>query len=84
MSDTQGITDPTYGTRAEHLAWCKIRALEYLENVGPIEAFASMTSDMNKHPETRRHLGLELGRRLLIGGFLSTPAQVREWVGGFL
>lgn len=42
-------------TRAEHLQWCKDRALEYLdpgEDYSPQEAVTSMLSDLNKHPDT--------------------------------
>lgn len=42
--------------RAEHLNWCKQRALEYL-NPGQFfsidDAMASMASDLGKHDETR-------------------------------
>jgi hypothetical protein len=37
--------------RAEHLQWCKRRALEYLPH-DPQGAVASMISDLGKHPET--------------------------------
>lgn len=40
--------------RAEHLAWAKERALEYLpDNVN--DAMASFMSDLNKHDETAGH-----------------------------
>jgi len=42
-------------TREDHLAWCKQRALKYLEP-GPYysveNAFAPMGSDLNKHDDT--------------------------------
>lgn len=38
-------------TRLEHLAWCKQRALEYLDRGDLPNALASMLSDMRKHPE---------------------------------
>ena len=40
-------------TRVEHLAWCKKRALEYLDQGDIQNAVTSMLSDMDKHPETR-------------------------------
>lgn len=40
-------------TRSEHLAWCKQRALEYLDKGDCANAVASIMSDMNKHPETK-------------------------------
>jgi len=39
-------------TRAEHLAWCKERALAYVEQGDLNNAFASLISDLRKHPET--------------------------------
>ena len=41
-------------TRDEHLAWCKARALEYLDAGDLVNAVASMASDLTKHPETGR------------------------------
>lgn len=49
--------------RAEHVAWAKERALGELdrEDVSAakaiVSALASMTSDLNKHPDTRDHVG---------------------------
>lgn len=40
-------------TKAQHLAWCKERALEYVEKDSVSEAMASFASDMGKHPETQ-------------------------------
>lgn len=39
-------------TRAEHLAWCKQRAMEYVAANDYPNAVASMLSDLGKHPET--------------------------------
>lgn len=39
-------------TRDEHLAWAKTRALEYVAMGDLPNALASMSSDLNKHPET--------------------------------
>lgn len=69
-------------TRAEHLAWAKERALEYVDAGDPVNALASLQSDLRKHPETADHQGLELGAMLAFGGQLTTPAQVREWIEG--
>lgn len=70
-------------TRAEHLQWAKERALEYAD-VGDIQgAFASIASDLNKHPDTSGHLGIELGMMQLIGGMLNTPEQMRHFIEGF-
>ena len=69
-------------TRAEHLAWCKQRALEYLPH-DPQQAFQSMCSDLNKHDETRGHIGVELGMMQMMGGHLDTPDRMRHWIEGF-
>ena len=47
-------------TREEHLAWCKERALEYLDHGDVSNAIATMLSDLNKHEETKipSHLGI--------------------------
>lgn len=70
-------------TRAEHLAWCKTRALAYADAGDAKNALASMTSDLGKHPETIGHVGTQLGMVLLLGGQLRTPEQVREFINGF-
>ena len=64
-------------TRAEHLAWCKKRALAYLPN-DPQQAFASMGSDLNKHEKTRNHAGMELGMMMLMGGCLGDMRKFIE------
>jgi hypothetical protein len=69
--------------RSEHLAWCKIRALQYVDAGDTMNAYSSMTSDLTKHPETENHAGIQLGMMLLMGGHLSTPHQMREFINGF-
>ena len=70
-------------TRAKHLAWCKKRALQYLETDNTKNAFASMMSDLGKHPETRDHMGCQLGAMMLFSGLLDTTADMRKWIEGF-
>lgn len=70
-------------TRAEHLAWCKQRALEYIDHGDIPGAYASMTSDLNKHDETRGHVAIELGAMLLFSGNLSSASQMRDFITGF-
>lgn len=70
-------------TRAEHLAWCKQRALEYIKGGDANNAWASMASDMRKHPETANHIALELGMMLLMTGNLDAPHKMREFIEGF-
>lgn len=43
--------------RATHIAWCKQRALIYCDTGNHLDAFASLLSDLDKHEETRTHLG---------------------------
>lgn len=70
-------------TRDEHLAWCKQRALAYCD-IGEVnQAFASMASDLGKHPDTANHSGAQLGMMMLMGGHLSTPQKMREFIEGF-
>ena len=69
-------------TRAEHLAWCKHRALEYLP-ADPRQALTSMFSDLGKHPETAGHIGIGLGVQLMLIGDLSSPEQARHFIEGF-
>jgi Tfp pilus assembly protein PilF len=67
--------------RAEHLAWCKQRALEYLDAGDLTNAVASMGSDLNKHPETRPAAALmQLGMMELIN---RDASGVRRWIEGF-
>lgn len=66
-------------TRAEHLAWCKKRALAYLPD-DPTGAFTSMASDLNKHEETRGHIGIELGTMMLMTNNLG---DMRDLIEGF-
>jgi len=69
--------------RAEHLQWCKDRALDYVKQNDLTNAFASFQSDMTKHPETDGHMALEMGTMLLLGGHLSTAQQMENWIVGF-
>jgi len=70
-------------SRSEHVAWCKQRALELVDAGDLNGAFASMGSDLNKHPETQNHPACELGMMLLVGGFLGTPVEMRKFIEGF-
>ncbi len=72
-----------YDTRAEHLAWCKQRALEYVDAGDLNNAFASMSSDLSKHPETEKHAGITLGMMLLMSGRLNTAEEMRKFINGF-
>lgn len=69
--------------RAEHVAWCKMRALEYVDAGDLRSALASMMSDLNKHPETVGHSATTLGMRLMMSGHLSTADEMRRYIEGF-
>ena len=70
-------------TRAEHLAWCKERALAYVDAGDLRNALASMVSDLRKHPDTEDHAGVELGMILMLGGFLGTAREMRDHIEGY-
>lgn len=69
-------------TRADHLAWCKSRAQQYVEMGDTGQAFASLVSDLRKHPDLVDHAATELGATLMMSGHLSTPQQMREFIDG--
>lgn len=70
-------------TRAEHLAWCKKRALEYVDRGDCAQAFASMCSDLGKHPETVDHIGMKLGMLQMMQGRFGRAADMRRFIEGF-
>lgn len=70
-------------TRDEHLEWCKKRALEYVDLGDLNNAYASMISDLRKHPETERHAAIEMGARMLFAGHLDTTEKMRKFINGF-
>lgn len=70
-------------TRADHLAWCKQRALEYVDRGDAGGAFASMASDLNKHEGTANHIGIQLGMLQMMGGMLSGRDEMRRFIEGF-
>jgi len=69
--------------RAEHLQWCKDRAIEYIENGDIQEGITSMMSDMNKHPETRSDTLNSLSLMMLTSGQLHSMHKAREFINGF-
>lgn len=70
-------------TREEHLAWCKQRALEYVERGKFLDALASIGSDLDKHPETHGHAGIRLGMELWVAGHLRNTDEARKFIEGF-
>lgn len=70
-------------TREEHLAWCKSRATEIAATGDLVGAYASMVSDLNKHPETEGHEAIQLGMMLQMGGHLSSIDEMSKFIDGF-
>ena len=70
-------------TRAEHLQWCKDRALEYVDAGDLSQAWVSMASDLKKHPKTANHSAIELGFILAFAGHLSSSHEMRKFILGF-
>lgn len=72
-----------YGTRAEHVAAVKQRALAELDGGGnTTSALASTQQDLMGHPETADHPAIMLGMQLAMSGHLDTDAKMREWIDG--
>ncbi len=74
---------PDTVTRAEHLQWCKDRAMQYVKKGDYQQAFASMGSDLNKHPETANHSAMKLGLMLLMGEQLNSMNKMSNFIEGF-
>jgi hypothetical protein len=66
-------------TREDHLAWCRQRALEYVEANDPMQAFASMASDLRKHHETEGLLTVDLLQRGQKAALAGTE-ETRVWI----
>jgi len=69
--------------REEHLAWCKQRALEYVDAGDIRNAFTSMMSDLSKHAETEEHPAIMIGMMLIMIGDLNTAPKMRKFIEGF-
>ena len=71
-------------TRAEHLQWCKDRAMEYVEVGDFNQAVTSMLSDLSKHDETRpssQGVLAQLGIFELMNG--PTKEKITRFISGF-
>ena len=71
--------------RAEHLQWCKDRALEYADRGETANAIASLGSDLRKHPETEGQFQVvaELMMPLAMMGDFERPGELRKFIEGF-
>jgi len=83
MENLQTKTQENKISYAEHLQWCKDRANEYVEIGDFAQAFASMGSDLKKHPETENHPAIELGFALMFNGHLDTAPEMKKFIDGF-
>ncbi len=73
-------------TRAEHLKWCKGRALEYVARGNLVEAVTSMGSDLTKHPETEGCTKGAMGMLFLLAAQQAAEgdsAAVKRYIEGF-
>ena len=72
-------------TRDEHLEWAKQRAREYLDLGDWEQAWASMVSDLGKHPELEKHIAIEMEMMLIMmpnSSYTNVPAM-RRFIEGF-
>lgn len=69
--------------RKEHLEWCKIRALEYINNGDVFNAWTSMITDLKKHEETKDHTGIMLGMTMIMNGQLSAIGEMEKFIKRF-
>lgn len=67
----------------EHLAWCKERALDYVNRGDVLNAWNSFLSDMNKHSGTRGHQFLMVGSQMMLSGHLNDPTAMRKFIEDF-
>ncbi|MEH2201188.1 hypothetical protein [Nostoc sp.] len=74
---------PEQDTRQQHIKWAKQRAIALAESGNLVDAFGSICSDLQKHPETQGHSACELGMVLYLGGHLATKEQMIEFIKGF-
>jgi hypothetical protein len=72
-------------SRAEHLAWCKERALEYARAGELKNAVTSMMSDIQKHDGTRLEdqALAALGMVAIFDVELGDRAAIIKWIEGF-
>ena len=67
---------------AEYVAWCKQRALEYVDLGDLVQVVTSMISDMSNHPESDKP-ALNM---LMFSGMMEAQRgtdAVRKWINDF-
>lgn len=70
-------------TRAQHLQWCKYRALQILDSGDHAGAVASMLSDLRKWDRPLYDADTLLTLQMDGVMFCKTADQVRHWIEGF-
>ncbi len=70
-------------TRAEHLAWCKKRAMEYVDRGNILDGVTSMLSDLNKHPETKLPDDSPLRMLGLMAAMNNNLNEAKRFIVGF-
>lgn len=71
-------------SRAEHLAWSKQRALEYVDRGELENAIASMGSDLKKHEAWRDSRSVSfMVTEAIMFELARGPEAVRRWIEGF-
>jgi hypothetical protein len=68
-------------TRADHVRWCKQRALAILDSGDVREALTSMLSDLGKHDETRG-LAATIGLLYLQAFMQNSASAARTFIEG--
>lgn len=68
--------------RAEYIAWAKQRAVECLDEGGPLLACQSLQSDLINNPDTAGHAVITLTMMELMAGRLTTTSEVLAWIDG--
>lgn len=81
-SSAQAVVSEEPTPREEHVAWCKDRALWYVDAGDYANGIASLISDLGKHPLTLGHPVIQLSGMLLMGGHLKTQQEVRDLITG--
>ena len=81
------LPDTAVNDRAEHLAWCKQRALVYVDRGDLVNGLASFVSDMRNHPETELYINSPAILLLFaidgVGGVeANDPARLRRFIEG--
>ncbi|MEE8143250.1 MAG: hypothetical protein V3T77_09125 [Planctomycetota bacterium] len=68
--------------RQEHMDWCKVRALEYLDAGNVKEAVTSMMSDLTKHADAEG-VGLTMAPLGMMALMSGNAAEARRFIEGF-